>query len=136
MEIKKTSPEIHEYLINGLRCFNQQALHLQNAGSVFICFEARNDDNLIGGIKAYFYFEHNLFIEFLFVDEHHRHSGIGKQLLQQAELEGKHLGAKLVHLDTFDFQAKDFYIKNGYEVYGVLRDCPPGHKRYYMKKDL
>lgn len=48
----------------------------------------------------------------------------------------KEKGGKLVHLDTFDFQAKDFYLKNGYEVFGVLEDCPKGHKRYYLKKNI
>lgn len=45
-------------------------------------------------------------------------------------------GCNLVHLDTFDFQAKDFYLKHGYEVFGVLDDCPMEHKRYYMKKNI
>ncbi|PPE03578.1 hypothetical protein HCUR_00960 [Holospora curviuscula] len=26
---------------------------------------------------------------------------------------------------TFDFQVKDFYLKQGYEIFGVLEDCPP-----------
>ena len=38
--------------------------------------------------------------------------------------------------NRINFQAKDFYIKHGYEVFGVLDDCPKGHKRYYMKKVL
>jgi hypothetical protein len=29
-----------------------------------------------------------------------------------------------------DFQAKDFYKKNGYEVFGELDNVPDGHKRY------
>lgn len=41
---------------------------------------------------------------------------------------------KLIHLDTFDFQAKDFYMKHEYEIFGILDDCPIEHKRYYMKK--
>lgn len=48
----------------------------------------------------------------------------------------KEKGCNLIHLDTFDFQAKDFYIRNGYEVFGVLDDCPREHKRYYMKKNI
>jgi hypothetical protein len=39
-------------------------------------------------------------------------------------------------LDTFDFQARGFYERNGYELFGTLDDCPPGHKRYYLKKAL
>ena len=42
----------------------------------------------------------------------------------------------LIHLDTCDFQSKDFYLKQGYEIFGVLDNCPKGHKRYYLKKML
>ena len=42
----------------------------------------------------------------------------------------------LMHLDPFDFQAKEFYEKNGFEVFGILENCPPGHTRYYMKKEI
>lgn len=31
-------------------------------------------------------------------------------------------------------QAKDFYMKHGYELFGTLEDCPEGHCRYYLKK--
>jgi hypothetical protein len=46
------------------------------------------------------------------------------------------VGCTMSHLDTFDFQARDFYERNGYELFGALDDCPPGHKRYYLKKAL
>ena len=52
------------------------------------------------------------------------------------ENEAKALGVKLSLLDTFDFQAKDFYLKHGYEIFGVLKDCPAGHERYYLSKGL
>jgi len=40
-------------------------------------------------------------------------------------------------LDTYDFQALAFYQKNGYEVFGILENCPaPGHIRYSLKKSL
>jgi hypothetical protein len=39
-------------------------------------------------------------------------------------------------LDTFDFQVKAFYEKLGYELFGILDDCPPGHRRYFLKKAL
>jgi hypothetical protein len=61
---------------------------------------------------------------------------LGTILLNKVEEKAKQLGATLSHLDTFDFQAKDFYLKHGYEVFGVLDDCPKDHKRYYMKKVL
>ena len=41
-----------------------------------------------------------------------------------------------VDLDTFDFQAKPFYEREGSSVFGVLEDYPPRHTRYFMRKDL
>jgi hypothetical protein len=56
--------------------------------------------------------------------------------LQKVENDAIKLGANIAHLDTFDFQAKDFYIKQGYEIFGILEGCPIGHKRYYLFKHL
>ena len=77
-----------------------------------------------------------LYIDVLFVEETHRGKQLGSLLLNKAETEAKLMGGSLSHLDTFDWQAKDFYLKQGYEVFGVLEDCPAKHKRYYMKKTL
>ncbi|EPR72080.1 hypothetical protein ADIWIN_2919 [Winogradskyella psychrotolerans RS-3] len=39
-------------------------------------------------------------------------------------------------VDTFDFQAEDFYIKNNYKVIGEIKDFPKGHRRIYFSKVL
>jgi GNAT superfamily N-acetyltransferase len=72
----------------------------------------------------------------LWVKEKYRKEGYGSVLLNEVEKIAKEKGCNLVHLDTFDFQAKDFYLKQGYEIFGVLDDCPIEHKRYYMKKNI
>ncbi len=41
-----------------------------------------------------------------------------------------------MHLDTFTFQAIDFFPRFGYETYAVLDDSPDGIKRYYLNKKL
>ena len=57
--------------------------------------------------------------------------------MNKVEHEAKVWGVGLAQTDTFDFQAKDFYLKQGYEIFGVVDSSPrPGHKRYYMKKVL
>ena len=98
------------------------------------CF--KNNEIVIAGINAEMYFWNILHISILFVDKDYRHNKLGSYLLKKVESEAKQMGATLVHLDTFDFQAKDFYLKHGYEIFGILEDCPPGHKRYYLKKTL
>jgi hypothetical protein len=57
-------------------------------------------------------------------------------LLVTAEDEARRRGAKHADMDTFSFQAPAFYEAHGYEVFGVLRDYPPGHQRLYMQKRL
>lgn len=94
------------------------------------------DGNILGGINSILYCWNCLYIDVLWVKEEFREEGYGSILLNEVEKIAKEKGCKLIHLDTFDFQAKDFYIKNGYDVFGVLDDCPLEHKRYFMKKNI
>lgn len=77
-----------------------------------------------------------LAIHVLWVDPELRGQGLGSQLLLQAEQQAKTAGAHSVVLDTFDWQAEDFYLRHGYEVFGRLADFPPGHQRIYLRKTL
>lgn len=78
----------------------------------------------------------NYSCDILWVSEEYRKSGLGTKLLREIEKIAVEENCNLIHLDTFDFQAKDFYLKHGYEVFGVLEDCPENHCRYYLKKKL
>ena len=100
------------------------------------CLIKNKTGDIVAGIRGCFYLEECLFISMLFIDEDNRKQGLGSILLQTIEEQARSRKISLIHLDTFDFQAKDFYMKHGYEVFGVLDDCPKGHKRYYMKKAL
>jgi hypothetical protein len=40
------------------------------------------------------------------------------------------------HTETADFQALDFYLKSGYEVFGKLEGKPKGTTWYFIKKVL
>ena len=96
----------------------------------------KDANQVIAGINTIIYYQ-ALYVDVLFVTSEHRGQDLGSELLNKVENEAKVIGATLAHLDTFDFQAKDFYIKHGYEVFGILEDSPKaGHKRYYLKKEL
>ena len=62
--------------------------------------------------------------------------GDGRRLLAVAEDEARRRGAKNAFLDTFSFQAPDFYRQHGYQVFGELPDFPPGHTRAFLTKKL
>ena len=74
------------------------------------------------------------YIDTLCVDEAYRGKGLGAKLLAEVESAAKEKGCYLIYLDTFDFQAKEFYEKQGYELFSTLDDCPKRHCRYYLKK--
>lgn len=95
-----------------------------------------DNGNIIAGCVARMYCWNVAYIDTLWVDETYRGKGLGTKLLEEFERTAKTKGCYLIHLDTFDFQAKEFYEKQGYRVYGILEDCPKEHCRYYLKKKL
>jgi len=76
------------------------------------------------------------YLDLMWIKEEFRGQGYGRQLLKLAEDEARALGAKRAYLDTFSFQAPDFYKKFGYEIFGELKDFPEGHQRHYFTKEL
>ena len=91
--------------------------------------------DVLAGINSMIYWDY-LHIDIMWVKEGFRLEGYGSILLNAAEKVAKEKGCKLIYLETFDFQAKDFYLKNGYEIFGILDGCPLEHKAYYMKKNI
>ena len=88
---------------------------------------------LVGHTWAYW-----LHVDLLWVDDRHRGSGLGSQLLAEAErlaVDGPRLHAAPA-LETWDFQAPDFYRKRGYEV--VVHDprLPAGRHRVHPDEAL
>ena len=75
-------------------------------------------------------------IEYLFVKEEFRGQGIGSQLLQQAESEAKKRNCRYVFVNTYHFQAPNFYQKQGYKEVFNLKDYPYTGQRHYYQKDL
>lgn len=77
-----------------------------------------------------------LCIEYLWVSEELRGRGFGSKLLEVAEKEAVLHDVKYVFVDTFDFQAPEFYVKHGYEQVFKLFDYPYTGERYYYIKQL
>lgn len=65
-----------------------------------------------------------------------RGTGWGTRLLHAAEAEARARGCIGARLDTYTFQARGFYEKQGYRVVGAIPDCPPGQTRFTMIKRL
>ncbi len=101
----------------------------------FSVFAHDESNNLIAGLRAIAIWDW-LNIEAIWVDKKQRDKGLGSQLLKKAEDFAKENNVFSSCLETTSFQAKEFYEKQGYEVFGKLDDFPIGHTMFYMKKNL
>jgi GNAT superfamily N-acetyltransferase len=78
-----------------------------------------------------------LHVTYLWVDERWRGAGLGSQLLAKAEGTARaDRGCLNSRLETWDFQAPEFYKKQGYEVVCVIPDYPPGITEYTLTKRI
>lgn len=97
---------------------------------------ARDDrGRLVGGLSGSTAWQW-LYVELLWVAESRRGEGVGTYLLRTAENLALERGCLYACVDTFDFQARGFYEREGYVVFGVKEDCPPGHRQFYLRKTI
>jgi len=127
--IKKIVDGINDYNLSQVSAISDIWTRLE--------FVAKDENGIeIGGILAGLGYWNGLEIKILWVKESHRKKGIGTQILKHAEKIAIEKGAKISMLDTFDFQAEAFYLKNGYEPIGEIKNFPEGHRRIYFSKKL
>jgi GNAT superfamily N-acetyltransferase len=75
-----------------------------------------------------------LMIDGLWVAPGLRGRGLGRRLLLAGEEIARERGCIGSWLGTFDFQAKEFYERQGYSVFSELPGFPPGHTHFHLRK--
>jgi GNAT superfamily N-acetyltransferase len=75
-------------------------------------------------------------IYYLWVHPSHRGHGYGSRLLQTLEQEARAQQCHTAVLDTYSFQAPDFYQRLGYEIFGVIDGYPRGYQKVFLQKCL
>ena len=88
---------------------------------------------VVGGLWGWTSYEW-LFTQLLVVPEALRGGGLGRRMMALAEDEARARGCRGAWLDTFEFQARGFYERLGYEVFGEIADYPKGYARYFLRK--
>lgn len=93
------------------------------------------EGELIGGILGRSLWG-TLEIQNLVVKERYRGKGLGKQLMLAAEQVAIERRCKYISLNTFSFQASDFYQSLGYVIFAEEVDYPLGYSKLYLRKVL
>lgn len=133
-KILNPTPEDVEQIRAGLTAYNRTRIP-ERGSAAFALVIRDHAGKLLGGLNSSVSYKW-LYIETLWVAAQARHHGYGRNLVLRAEEEGRILGCRNAWLDTFSFQARGFYEKLGYTVFGQLDEFPPGHQRYFLRKAL
>ncbi|MFC3560683.1 GNAT family N-acetyltransferase [Pedobacter jamesrossensis] len=135
--IEPANKETSKTIIDGINDYNLSQVAALSEIWTALDFIIKNNNGVeIGGILAGIGYWNGLEIKILWVKEDYRKTGIGTKLLKHVENLAIKKGATISMLDTFDFQAQEFYLKNGYEPIGEINNFPVGHKRIYLSKKL
>ena len=124
-----------QFILDALNKFNEN-----NLGHIEIkrlgVFLKDDNGNIVGGVQP-ICFAKWVYITHLWISEQHRGKGFGKRLLLEAETKAKELGCEFAMLDTFSFQAPEFYEKYGYQMISKIDNNPiDGVTKYYYKKNI
>ena len=119
---------------HGLHSYNQRAADLA-AIHRFACYAWSADDVLAGGALARWWGT-ACELQQIWVDETLRRRGIGASLMRQVEVTAIERGCNLLYLDTFSFQAPEFYYRLGYEIACRLDGFPDDGSKFVLRKSL
>lgn len=135
-----TSPNTHdlETISKGIQSFNQKYISddvVFEPDTKFAAFAKDEYGKVIGGVRATAFWNYCI-LELLWLSDETRGRGIGNKLMDTAEDFAKKNGFRYMRTETLSFQAKPFYEKRGYRVFGELPDYPKGHVTYCLVKEL
>ena len=136
--IEPCRKENRKTILNGINDYNlSQVPAVSDIWTPLEYVVRSNDGVVIAGILGGIGYWNGLEIKTLWVEKSYRNRGVGSKILKYTEKIAKEKGAHISMVDTFDFQAEDFYLKNGYRPYGELTGFPTeSSRRIYFSKKL
>lgn len=106
-----------------------------DSGFRFVINATSESGDFLGGLQASIAWNYCV-LELFWLTEKTRGKGIGSKLIEQLVIFAREKGLEHIRTETLDFQAKPFYEKLGFRVYGELDNIPKGHKSYFLVKVL
>jgi len=120
-------------LWKGLIGFNrEQAGPLRHKRAILTVRDEKG--RLLGGLIMQSWWQET-YIELLWLATRARGLGLGSALIKEAERRAQRRGSRVIHLNTYSFQAPAFYESQGYKRFGTISGSPQGANRYlYLKR--
>jgi GNAT superfamily N-acetyltransferase len=118
----------------GLDAFNFAAAPLNDVRPLVALLRTA-DQHWVGGVVGRTWGE-CAEVQQLWVETAYRRQGWGTYLMNAFEEQARARGCRTVYLETFSFQAPDFYRALGYEVRLELSGFAPGIRKYILVREL
>jgi N-acetylglutamate synthase-like GNAT family acetyltransferase len=117
---------------DGIVDFNCQII--KEKASHFSIF-AKYNTQIIGGALIW---EHSdaLYIDVLWCNEKYRKQGVGTKIITMIDGVAKNKGLPKIFVDTYEFQAQNFYKKHGFYCIGTIPKYLKDYDRIFMRKDV
>ena len=123
-----------QFIVNAVDYHSIAATGLPDYFPVNFVLRGERDD-VLGGVLGQLWGSW-LQVTYLWVAEAARGAGHGTRLMSDAEAYACSRGAVGATVETHSFQARPFYERLGYEVFGTLDGYPPGHVKFFLRKAL
>jgi ribosomal protein S18 acetylase RimI-like enzyme len=124
-----------QVLNDGIEQFNRSTSFGRDRVKVPVAVWLRRHGRVLGGAYGDTHYGW-LYLSALWVDEEARGQGWGSRLVGRFEAEGAARGCHGAWVDTYGFQAPNFYERVGYQEFGRLEEFPPGSVRHFYWKPL
>ena len=121
-------------LAEGLDEFNEQAAGVLDRRPLAVFVTDQATGRVVGGLAGRTTLG-LLFVDYLYLPPHLRGSGLGRELLRRAEDEAVRRGCRTGVLYPINFQAPEFYVRNGWKAFGEV-PSGAGISRIFLTKDL
>ena len=128
----------HSTIVDLLVEFNRNKtnnIHLEYISKPLEIILRTLENEIIGGIYGRSVWN-TMEIKTFIIKEEYRKKGFGNRLMEEVEKEAKKRKCDYISLDTFSFQAPEFYKKLGFQQVGVETDFPKNYNKYYFRKKL
>lgn len=97
--------------------------------------EVRQNENLIGIGEGYS-FGNELYWQKIIFCEAFRGQGLGKQLYAEIEKIARERSCMKIWVDTFSYQAPEFYKKLGFSEHTVIQNYRGKYNRIFFVKEI
>ncbi len=129
------SRESLDLIASGLDGFNLDAAGYADRRELAVLVTDPQTGKVLGGLTGRTSLG-MLFIDLFYLPAELRGQDLGSRILAAAEDEARRRGCCSGLLYTISFQAPDFYVKQGWRVFGEIPCEPAGTRRVFFSKDL